>query len=330
MNYLRFAALLLGLVLVAPHASGAQNLQVVRMALNPSTYSNLPFFLAVDRGYFRDAGLDVQVQKFATSSTAQMPLLARGDVDLMPAALGPPFFNQFSEGFNVKLIASASSSHEGWNDTTWLVVRQDLWDAGTIRKPADLRGKTIDGVAPGSPIDFLALTTIANAGLTDADVHYGNKFRDAPSWLTALRNKAVDVQGVPEPVATQMEAEKLGHKWIGLSSQAPWFRESFVAVSAGFARNHPKELVSFMRAYLRAARDVNATNGKWTPELVATLVKWTQLPEDVIRRIPGPAYAGDGRIDTASVARQQEFWHAKGLVPNPAPVESFVDPINFR
>lgn len=321
--------------LVAPLAAGAipataQGLTPVKVALNLSTYSNLPFFLAADKGYFRAAGLDLQVQSFSTSSTAQMPLLARGDVDLMPLALGPAFFNGFSEGFDVKLVASLSSPRRGWNDTTWLVVRQDLWDAKAIRTLKDLRGKSIDGVAPGSPIDFLALTAVAAAGLGQTDVTYTNKFRDAPSWISALRNKAVDVQGVPEPVATQVETQKLGHKWLGMSTLAPWFHESFVAVSANFARNHPNEIVAFLRALLRANREIDAGNGKWTPDLVASEVKWTQQTESVIQAIPGPAYPGNGNVDMDSVARQQAVWHKRGLVATITPVDKFVDTESIR
>jgi NitT/TauT family transport system substrate-binding protein len=302
----------------------------VRVGANLSTYSNLPIFLAVDKGYFKAAGIDVDVQGFTTSSTAQIPKLARGDVDVMPLALGPAFFNQFSEGFNVKLVAELSSQKQGWNGTTWLVVRQDLWDAGTIRQPKDLRGRSIDGVAPGSPIDFLALTAVKSAGLTEKDVTYTNKFRDVPSWLGALRNKAVDVQGVPEPIATEVEAEKLGHKWVTISTVAPWFHETFLAASSGFARDHHDVLVRFIRAYLKAADDINRSNGKWTPDLIAAVAKWTQLPESTIRQIPGPAYAGDGRIDTASVTRQEEFWHTRGLVNTIIPADAIVDTASIR
>ena len=317
------------LSLLGPRPAAAQN-ETVRVAMNLSTYNNLPIFLAADKGYFRDAGLDVQIQGFSGSSTAQIPILARGDVDIMPLALGPAFFNQFSEGFNIRLVAALSSHRAGWNDTTWLVVRQDLWDAGTIRRPQDLRGKSVDGVAAGSPIDFLALNAIQSGGLTLADVQFSEKLHDPPSWLTALRNKAVDVLGVPEPFATAVEVQGLAHKWISISNVAPWFDEGFVAVSAPFARNHHAALVRFLRAYLRAAADIGRGNGKWTPDLVASLVKWTQLPENDIRQIPGPAYIGDAKIDPASIARQQEFWHARGLIPTVVATGPIVDTASLQ
>lgn len=321
-----FIALALAFVLLAPvPPARAQQLEKVRVPLSPVTYSNLPFLLAQDKGYFRAAGLDVVIEPFNGSSTAQIPRLARGDVDIMPLALGPPFFNQFAEGFNVKLIGAYSAPKKGWNDTSWLLVRQDDWDAKTIRSPKDLRGKIVDGVAPGSPLDFLALSTVAAGGLTVNDVTYGNKFRDPAAWASAMTNKAVDVMGLPEPFATALEQQHLAHKWLGMSDVAPWFNEGFVAASVAFARDHHDATVRFMRALLHAANDVKAANGHWTPELVAALVKYSQLPEATIRSIPGPANPGDFQIDLASVTRQQEFWHSRGLITTVVPVSQIVD-----
>jgi hypothetical protein len=80
-----------------------------------------------------------------------------------------------------------------------------------------------------------------------------------------------------------------------------------------------------MRALLRAANEVKAANGRWTPEFVATIAKYSQLPEATIRSIPGPANPGDGQINLASVTRQQDFWHTRGLVTTVVPVSQIVD-----
>ncbi len=180
-------------------------------------------------------------------------------------------------------------------------------------------------MAPGSPIDFLALSTIAAGGLTTNDLTYSEKFRDPASWVGAMTNKAVDVMGVPEPFATALEQQHLAHKWVGMSDIAPWFHETFIAASASFARDHHDATVRFMRALMRAANDVKASNGHWTPEFVAAVTKYSQLPEATIRAIPGPAYPGDGQIDLASVTRQEDFWHGRGLVTTEVPASTIVD-----
>ena len=59
---------------------------------------------------------------------------------------------------------------------------------------------------------------IQRGGLTTNDVHYSQKFRDPPNWLTAFRNKAVDVQGLPEPIAT---------KWSSINNASVAHQEDF-------------------------------------------------------------------------------------------------------
>ena len=140
-----------------------------------------------------------------------------------------------------------------------------------------------------------------------------------------MTNKAVDVIGLPEPFATALEQQHLAHKWLGTSDVAPWFNEGFVAASASFARDHHDATVAFMRALLRAANEVNAAKGHWTPELVTSLAKYSQLPEATIRSIPGPANPGDFQINLASVTRQEEFWHGRGLVTTLVPASQIVD-----
>ncbi len=143
----------------------------IRLALSPTTYSNLPIFLAIDNGYFAQQHLDVVVVPYSGSSVTQLPYLARGEIDISNVAPAPGLFNLVTEGFNVKIVASLSEAHRGWNGTTWLMVRQDLWDAKTIRKPSDLRGMHVDVAAEGAPTDLLVHEVIRQAGLAPSDVN---------------------------------------------------------------------------------------------------------------------------------------------------------------
>jgi NitT/TauT family transport system substrate-binding protein len=297
----------------------------VRIALNFTTYTYLPIFLAVDKGYFTEQHLDVEVTQYQGSSTLNVPRLARGDIDLSPMVLSPGFFNQGAQGFNVQLIAALTEAHRGWNDTTWIVVRQDLWDSGAIRTLADLRGKRIDGVAAGSLVDYLVRIALAKGGVPLNAVTYTNKINDNASIYAAMRNKAIDVLGNVEVVVTQLQQQKLAHKWLTTNDIAPGVQESFLAASPQFLKNKRDAAKRFLMGYLKAAHEIEITGGTWTPELVRTVVKWSGIPEDVIRSIPGPAYNSLG-LKPESVDRQQKFWVANGLVQTPAPLAALVDP----
>ncbi|HEV8022274.1 MAG TPA: ABC transporter substrate-binding protein [Candidatus Lustribacter sp.] len=297
----------------------------VRMIFDETFYTHLPLLHAFDMGFFKDEGIDLQITPFSGSSTLFLPMLARGEYDLGTVNPSPAFFNQFSGGFDVVLLATQTGSKPGWHDPSWLIVRQDLWDAKTIVQPADLKGKVVDGANNGSPIDFLLKETIRVGGLTTADVRISERFRTVDSWLEALRNKAVDVIGAPEPQASQLETSGVGHRWVSFAGIAPWYQLEYVGASAKFAKEHPELIARFLRAYVRGNDDVLRSNGKWTPALLAEAAKWSTLAPDLLRSFQGPAYPSlHGEINFDSLARIQQFWVNEKLVTAPVDVSSVV------
>ena len=297
----------------------------VNIALNHDAF-NLPIFVALDRGYFAQRNLDVRVQKISGSTITQLPSLARGSIDIAPIGLGPGFFNQYTGGFDVKLIASMTESHAGWNDATWVMVRQDLWDAGAVRKLSDLRGKTIDGFVPGAPPNMLMRETLTKAGLTTADVTFSERLRATADTVAAYTNKAIDASPAFEPMATELERQRLAHKWISTHDIIPDYQQLYLAASAAFVQTHREITVRFLAGFLAGARDVDGARGRWTPSLVSTLATWSEQPEADVLLVPSPAYAGEyGRINLSSVAMQQAFWVAQGLVKAPVAVPAIVD-----
>jgi ABC-type nitrate/sulfonate/bicarbonate transport system substrate-binding protein len=299
---------------------------IVNVALNPDVFGNLPIMIAADKGYFTQQNLDVRIQKITGSSLTQLPSLARGSIDIAPMGLGPGFFNQYAGGFDVKLVASMNETHAGWNDDSWIMVRQDVWDAGTIRKLSDLRGKTIDGYVAGAPPNMLIKQTLAKAGLTTSDVVFSERMKTAADAVAFYTNKVIEVSPAFEPTATQLELQHLAHKWLSTHDIMPDYQETYLAASSAFVSAHHDVIARFLVAYLMAARDIDRTNGKWTPALVTTEAKWSEQSEATVAQIPTPVYAGEfGAINQTSVAEQQAFWVSQGLVKQPVAIPLIVD-----
>lgn len=298
----------------------------VRLALNSENYGNLALFVAIESGYFTQQHLDVVIVPFTGSSITQLPLLARGELDICPVATAPGLFNLPTQGFNVKIVASLSGAHAGWNGTSWLMVRQDLWDAKTIRKPSDLRGMHLDVAAAGAPTDILARETIREGGLTSADLTLTAAVRLPQNWYASLRNHAVDVQAAIEPTATAIERDGLAHKWLSYIDSVPWLQDTVIAAGAAFARDQHDALRRFLIGYVRALQDINRAGPTWTPKLAAIVAKYSQLPLATINQIPGPTYAGDlGAVNIPSLERVQQFWVSEGLVQSPQPAKNMLD-----
>lgn len=317
---LRNLTVMLGL-LIGPMSSvgfaqaQTETLPTVRTALNPLVYGHLPVMLAKDRGYFAEQKINVVVTRYNGSSTTQMPLIARGDLDIVPVVAGPGLFNAPAQGFDIKVIGLQDDTHAGWNDATWIIVRKDLWDSGAIKTIADLKGRTIDAGPDGSPVNALMRGALTKAGLTTADVKMSTRLATPADWLAALHNNAVDALAAVEPIASQLVKQGIGVKLVSPHDVLSWYPSAYYVASSDYVRNNRATTVAFLRAIVKAEQDIVRGGPVWSPELVKVLSEWSRMSEDDIRAIPTPPYYGsNGTVTASRLNAEQEFWASLGLV----------------
>jgi len=311
-------------LLLAATQANAQD--KVRISFNPQIYSYMPIFLAIDKGYFKEQKIDVEVSTYGGSALSQLPMLARGDQDIAGMVTGPGFFNQHAEGFGIKLIASLAESKKGWHDTMWMMIRKDVYDSGAIKTYADLKGRQVEGGPKGSPVYLTTLTAMKQGGLTVKDVVFTERMRSVADVLVLFRNKAIEFISTVEPIAGRLEAEGLAVRWKAAYEVLPNYQEAFLAANPKFLAEKRDVVKRFLVAYLKGAKDVTAGGGKWTPDMRAAMVKYAKLTDDVIDKIPGPQHAGQmGKIEYESIQRQQDLWIAEGLVKVKTPLKDLID-----
>lgn len=128
------ALALAGVALAAgPGASRADAAEQLSVRLDWSTHAiHAPFFLAKERGWYEDAGLDVQIED-GNGSTTTVQLVGSGQFDIGHASLAPM---AIAKGAGLPVIAIAGFLRKG--DMGVLVpVESD------IRDPKDLEGKKV-------------------------------------------------------------------------------------------------------------------------------------------------------------------------------------------
>lgn len=155
---------------------------VLTMASNPFV-GLAPFYVAMDKGFFKDCGLDFSMVDFDDSSASCSALLA-GKVDLAYTTLDAAIIaeSQYDEDMmDVTAIVDESAGADG------ILVKND------INSIADLKGKTV-GVSINQTSHYLLMQALETAGLTDADV----------TWEPYLSN-AVE-QGVGKLIFSSKDA----------------------------------------------------------------------------------------------------------------------------
>src|SRR5438105_5484563 len=121
-----------------------------------------PLFVANDRGYFREAGLDVELVRF--NSGAEMVVgLGTGELAAGFAGASPGLFNAWARGVGIVFVADGARSAPGHSNTL-VVVRTDLGD--TLRTPRDLRGRRAGFSVVGSVIDYMMRQLLEQYGMS--------------------------------------------------------------------------------------------------------------------------------------------------------------------
>jgi len=212
------------------------------------------WYLAQERGYFDEEGLDVDLTASRIPTGDRMAMLARGDVQFTGASPDPSLFNVVARDVPVKLVAlmSGNVGNQPYR-TAAVVVRQDLIDGGRYREPADLKGMTVASSAQGGAADYLIERGIRPHGLTLADLSFQVvQMQDVPA---ALANKAIDAAWLVEPFILGVESRNIAKPVLLTGEIAPGAAGFIMLGSPSFLRDQPEATRLFLRAWLRGQRD---------------------------------------------------------------------------
>jgi len=228
----------------------------------PPAIVSLPVFIAQEKGYFSDEGLDATIKYYPSGKKAIEGMFA-GEADIATAAGAPIMSSSFLRDDFV-VFATIAYSY----DNSKVLGRKDR---GVIT-PSDLQGKKIGTVA-GTGSHFFAHVYLAEhridlSAVTIVDV--------APTDLPgALKDGRVDALAVWEPIAYQAK-KALPDKVIRLP-RSELYRETFnLTVMNSFAKAHPETLPKILKAVDRAITYLRQNK----KESIAVATKVLKLDED--------------------------------------------------
>jgi NitT/TauT family transport system substrate-binding protein len=302
-------------------AALAQDLPKVVIGDNPSL-SGAPLYLALDKGYYRDAGIDVQLEMSGTTSDMAV-LLATNRLQVIGGALSAGFFNSLGKGLPISLLMSRATSPYAH----YLMIRPEM--KSKLARPADLKGRTIAVAARGAILVYELAKILESGGLTLADVDL--KYIPFGQMATALTTGAADAALMISPLQDQVEAKGIGVKWINADSviKARPVLVSVWQANADWMKGNTEAAKRFVRATLRGVRDYCDAyhRGPNRDEVTRILAKYSDVKDPaLIDRIEWGATDVDGRIFAASVADIQDTFIKEKLVSDQVPAEKIAPP----
>ncbi|HZS00463.1 MAG TPA: ABC transporter substrate-binding protein [Chloroflexota bacterium] len=283
-----------------------------------------PLFIGLERGYFRELGLDVEPIPFNSAAEMFQPIAA-SQLDVASVDTGAGIFNALARGLPLRFVADSGHAEAGRSTTMWM-VRQDLYDNGTIRDLADLRGKRISPIAQGSTVDSQVQRTLALAGIApdDVDLQYVT-FPDVPA---AFANGVLDAAVLTEPLATVSVERGIAHRWKGMDEIFGPIHGTFLTYAPAVITQRQEVGRRYLLAYLRGVRDYHDAfqNGKDFDAVVAILTQHTNIKDPAVyKKIVIPAIDPNGQMIVQSVRDLQQWFVDNGYVPTPVNVDEYFD-----
>jgi NitT/TauT family transport system substrate-binding protein len=277
-----------------------------------------PNFIAQERGYFAEQGIDVEWVPFDSGALMVAPTAA-GQIDVMIGVPGPSFFNALGRDITFRIFADQSRGPTG------LLMRRELADQ--VHGVADLRGRRVSFNVEGSPIDYQVRLAFQRAGLSMDDVEVSRVVNT--DLAPALANGSIDAGAAPEPLPVLVEARGAGVRVPNYMEAVGRVPAASFMVAGPSLQSRPDAVgTRFTVAYMRGARDYLASlrDGKVVePAVLDILSKWTSLPADLIAQAPSGIVDRDGRVDLDDINSQQEFWLRDGQVTTRVDLSRVVD-----
>lgn len=208
----------------------------ITLAAYAGSYGFLPF-IAQERGFFKDNGLDVTIKEYDFGLKAADALVA-GKADIATAA----DFVLTSYSFDHPDLRALATIAVSLTDE--IIVRKD----SGIEKPQDLKGKKI-GVAPKTKAEFFLAQYLAFSRVAYKDVHVVHL--EPAQIVEALSKGEIDAASVWEPFVTNIR-KRLGANALSWSAQSGQEFYYLLLSSESWVKAHPAAIERFLKAMIQA------------------------------------------------------------------------------
>ncbi len=227
----------------------------------------VPYAIALEKGWFKEAGVDVTGILTSKGGGTSVRNMMAGDTLYAEVAL-PAALSAIKEGFNIKILSGGTDGRSSF----WVTRVGEAID-----KPADLKGKRFVYSRPKSVSESVTLAALNSWNVPVADVKM-IAIGDFGAGLTALEHNKVDVAIIPEPIYSQKEKAGVKYRVIPwLDEKLPAYTQTVAIATDETIAKRPDKLRAVIEARRKGVEFLYA-NPK---ESAAILAKAYNLPPDV-------------------------------------------------
>jgi NitT/TauT family transport system substrate-binding protein len=217
-----------------------------------------PAWFALEGGYFREQGLDVELMNITSTSPVIQAMLAN-EVQLGGIDAGASILATLS-GAEVALLIAGS------NHSVFSIISQPA-----IEEPAQLRGKVMGITRLGSATHSAGLLALDLWGLEpDRDVAF-RQLNQVSAIFAALEAHQVDA-GVLSLPSTSLARRAGYHELINLATQGPEYPSIVVSGLRSWVNGHEEAMRRFTRGFVQGVHR-GRTDKAWAEDVYRKYVE---------------------------------------------------------
>ncbi|MGH1453552.1 MAG: ABC transporter substrate-binding protein [Paracoccaceae bacterium] len=298
------------------------------------TVGALPFtshaasFVAFERGYFAEEGLDVEF-KFFQAAQPMAVAIASGDADYAVTAISGGLISLAEKGAT-KVIGGALSEEKGI-DGQKILASDAAFQAG-LTSPAALAGKKFGVTQAGSSFHYMG-SKIAEAEGVEVEFI---PLQKVGAVIGALKSGQIDAWSIVPHIAKPLAGSGAVHIIGNVADYLPDYQVTTAFTSASNAANERAKTEAFLRAFSKGAADFNAAlvdktaGDDGAEDMVKLIHKYVYTDREYEKAksgiVNGAMRLNEGAaLNMASVNDQVNWFKSEGLVKDSITTEMLVD-----
>lgn len=302
----------------------SEELLDVPIGISP-VMSSAAMFIAAERGYFKEQGINPVINPFKASGAKMVPFFATGQLFVGGGNISAGMYNAIAADIPIKIVSDKGTVSPGHGYLA-LIVRKDHIESGRYKSFKDLKGMTMAVTAKGVSQEIATEKYLKSVGLTLDDIKL--RYLAYSDINIALANKSIDASVQIEPFVAAAVENDIAVRVAGDDEVYPNQQSAAIMYSPVFMEKHPEKAKGFMVAYVKGLRDYNDAFEKniGKDEIIKILTKHTRIKDKKIYENVVPVGLDpNGMVNVDSLKADSKWYFERGYLKKQPDIDKIVD-----
>ncbi len=293
-----------------------------------SSLGSAPIFVAVEKGYFKDEGLEVEFVPFQSAQPVAVAA-ASGDIDFGSTGLTMAFFTLANQGA-LKLIGAGTWEHAGFYGLGFIASNQAF--AAGVKSFEDLGGHSVAITQVGTALHYNLGIVLAKHGVDLKTVRV-LPLQSNPNIASAIMGGQADAAVLSAANVLALVDKGNAHLLGWLADEFSYGQGDGTFTSTKVANERPDAVRHFLAAFRKGERswdeafldaDGKRANQATAPEMIAIAAHYLSQPLAVIE-LGVPYFDPLARVSVPDIQRALDWYEAQGMLKTHIDAENFID-----